>query len=230
MPATVGLCTRSRHALALLGPHHPPRRRKLSGDGQKSRTAVSLDPTGKARREAALKQGIIAVVALAIGIGGSAGEAAAQAGDRDCSDFSNQSAAQAFYIAAGGPASDPHQLDGDRNGIACESLPCPCGTASAPPPTQPTTPVQPPAPAQPGSSYASAEGHPPRSHHRRHRRRHGPRADSGEIANHRSADRHRHARDSEAWGADRVRWPGRDGGHDQALVQADQGTAGSGGP
>jgi competence protein ComEC len=43
--------------------------------------------------------------------------------DRNCSDFSSQAEAQAFYEAAGGPAQDPHRLDGDGNGVACESLP-----------------------------------------------------------------------------------------------------------
>lgn len=43
--------------------------------------------------------------------------------DRDCSDFATWRAAQDFYLAAGGPARDPHGLDGNRNGIACESLP-----------------------------------------------------------------------------------------------------------
>ncbi|MYL70337.1 nuclease [Halobacillus litoralis] len=43
--------------------------------------------------------------------------------DRDCSDFSSQKAAQAFYEAAGGPAQDPHRLDGnDQDGVVCESL------------------------------------------------------------------------------------------------------------
>ena len=41
--------------------------------------------------------------------------------DRDCGDFSSQSEAQAFYEAAG--AGDPHRLDGDDDGVACESLP-----------------------------------------------------------------------------------------------------------
>jgi len=44
-------------------------------------------------------------------------------GDRDCSDFATQAEAQAFFLANGGPARDPHRLDGDRDGIACESLP-----------------------------------------------------------------------------------------------------------
>lgn len=41
--------------------------------------------------------------------------------DRDCGDFSSQAEAQAFFEAAGGPASDPHRLDGEGDGVACES-------------------------------------------------------------------------------------------------------------
>lgn len=40
--------------------------------------------------------------------------------DRDCGDFSNAQAAQDFYIAAGGPAVDPHDLDRDNDGNACD--------------------------------------------------------------------------------------------------------------
>ncbi|WP_164553381.1 thermonuclease family protein [Brevibacillus marinus] len=40
--------------------------------------------------------------------------------DRDCSDFASQEEAQAFYEAAGGPQQDPHRLDRDRDGLACE--------------------------------------------------------------------------------------------------------------
>lgn len=43
--------------------------------------------------------------------------------DRDCGDFRTHAEAQAFFRAAGGPARDPHRLDGDGNGEACESLP-----------------------------------------------------------------------------------------------------------
>jgi micrococcal nuclease len=43
--------------------------------------------------------------------------------DRDCPDFSTHAEAQAFFEAAGGPASDPHRLDGDDDGVACEKLP-----------------------------------------------------------------------------------------------------------
>lgn len=41
--------------------------------------------------------------------------------DRDCGDFASQSEAQAFYEAAGGPAADPHRLDGEGDGLACEA-------------------------------------------------------------------------------------------------------------
>jgi excalibur calcium-binding domain-containing protein len=42
--------------------------------------------------------------------------------DRDCSDFSSWRAAQKFYRQHGGPRRDPHRLDADHDGIACESL------------------------------------------------------------------------------------------------------------
>ncbi len=44
-------------------------------------------------------------------------------GDKDCSDFATHATAQAFFISEGGPASDPHKLDADKDGLACESLP-----------------------------------------------------------------------------------------------------------
>jgi len=43
--------------------------------------------------------------------------------DRNCGAFKTHEEAQRFFIAAGGPANDPHGLDGDDDGIACESLP-----------------------------------------------------------------------------------------------------------
>ncbi len=43
--------------------------------------------------------------------------------DRDCGDFATHREAQAFFVAAGGPAGDPHRLDANHDGIACESLP-----------------------------------------------------------------------------------------------------------
>lgn len=44
-------------------------------------------------------------------------------GDKDCGDFSTHGEAQAFFISQGGPTSDPHKLDQDKDGIACETLP-----------------------------------------------------------------------------------------------------------
>lgn len=40
--------------------------------------------------------------------------------DKNCSDFSTHDAAQRFYETAG--SGDPHGLDGDSDGVACESL------------------------------------------------------------------------------------------------------------
>ncbi len=46
----------------------------------------------------------------------------ASAGDKDCADFSSWNQAQRFYKKHGGPKRDPHRLDADRDGIACEDL------------------------------------------------------------------------------------------------------------
>ena len=43
--------------------------------------------------------------------------------DYDCKDFSTQPEAQKFYDNAGGVTKDTNRLDGDKNGIACQSLP-----------------------------------------------------------------------------------------------------------
>lgn len=43
--------------------------------------------------------------------------------DRNCSDFATHDEAQRFFIAAGGPQRDPHRLDADHDGLACEKLP-----------------------------------------------------------------------------------------------------------
>ena len=61
----------------------------------------------------------------------------------DCPGFPNQAAAQAHMDAHPG---DPDGLDGDSDGRACESLPCPCAGAAAPTPPPPVAaPVSPPA-------------------------------------------------------------------------------------
>ena len=43
--------------------------------------------------------------------------------DRNCSDFDAWPEAQEFYETAGGPGEDPHGLDRDGDGVACDSLP-----------------------------------------------------------------------------------------------------------
>ncbi|AVX06045.1 hypothetical protein MXMO3_03542 (plasmid) [Maritalea myrionectae] len=48
------------------------------------------------------------------------GAAWAQGYDRDCSDFNSWREAQAFYEA--NQPGDPHRLDADNDGIACEAL------------------------------------------------------------------------------------------------------------
>lgn len=40
--------------------------------------------------------------------------------DRNCSDFASEAEAQRFFQSAGGPVSDPHDLDRDGDGFACE--------------------------------------------------------------------------------------------------------------
>lgn len=42
--------------------------------------------------------------------------------DKSCGDFASWWEAQNFFYAAGGPEDDPHRLDGNGNGVACESL------------------------------------------------------------------------------------------------------------
>lgn len=44
-------------------------------------------------------------------------------GDVDCDDFDTQEQAQKFFEKHGGPREDPHGLDSDGDGRACESLP-----------------------------------------------------------------------------------------------------------
>jgi len=54
------------------------------------------------------------------GSGSSGG--APSTGDKDCADFSSHSEAQDYFESKGGPASAPDRLDGDNDGLACESL------------------------------------------------------------------------------------------------------------
>ena len=51
--------------------------------------------------------------------------------DRDCSDFKTHAQAQRFFEKHN-PRRDPHNLDGDNDGIACEDLK-PVGSADREP-------------------------------------------------------------------------------------------------
>ena len=63
----------------------------------------------------------VAAIAAPLGLASPANAVA----DRDCGDFASQKAAQIFYLQAGGPRIDPHRLDAEGDGIACESNPAP---------------------------------------------------------------------------------------------------------
>jgi len=41
----------------------------------------------------------------------------------NCEDFSTHAEAQAVFNACGGVSNDIHQLDRDKDGLACETLP-----------------------------------------------------------------------------------------------------------
>lgn len=45
------------------------------------------------------------------------------ADEYNCSDFETQGEAQIFFERLGGTENDVHRLDGDNDGVACESLP-----------------------------------------------------------------------------------------------------------
>ena len=62
-----------------------------------------------------VKVGIVAGVLVGIAVGIAAGLIVM---DRDCKDFQTRGEAQAFFEKAG--AGDPHGLDRDKDGLACE--------------------------------------------------------------------------------------------------------------
>ncbi len=64
----------------------------------------------------------LTVAALAAVIAIAAGAPPTSAADKDCADFRTWKQAQRFYKKHGGPKKDPHRLDADRDGIACEDL------------------------------------------------------------------------------------------------------------
>jgi endonuclease YncB( thermonuclease family) len=93
----------------------------------------------KPSRKAILAGLLALTLGTVLGLTAVSAGAGAKFVDRDCSDFSSQASAQAFFVANGGPASDPHGLDADHDGVACESNSCPCGPSTAPTTPPPTT-------------------------------------------------------------------------------------------
>lgn len=79
---------------------------------------------------------LLATITLSLAI--AAPTPASAAADRDCGDFATQRQAQTFFEAHD-PASDPHRLDSDGDGVACEDLPCPCGATTGSPKPAPAT-------------------------------------------------------------------------------------------
>jgi Excalibur calcium-binding domain len=72
---------------------------------------------------ALLRRRLIApILALALIVPAALAQPAAAFRDRDCSDFKTHRQAQHFFEKHH-PRRDPHHLDADHDGIACEDLP-----------------------------------------------------------------------------------------------------------
>ena len=80
------------------------------------------------------------VLAVALAAGTLLTGTPAYAADKDCGDFASQKAAQIFFLNNGGPSSDPHGLDSEGDGIACESNPAPYYYGTTPLDSGSTTP------------------------------------------------------------------------------------------
>ena len=74
---------------------------------------------GSASRSVLLVLLVIGLLAGSANVG-----SAAQGGDRDCDDFATQQEAQDYFESRGGsPSNNVDWLDGDGDGIACQTLP-----------------------------------------------------------------------------------------------------------
>jgi endonuclease YncB( thermonuclease family) len=114
---------------------HERFRDAAEADIESGRTQGVTRIAGTLSRRARMWTAFVIVVLVGVVVA-----APAPAQDRDCADFSTQAAAQAYFAGLGGPASDPDRLDADSDGLACETLPCPCSATAgdAPPPATPT--------------------------------------------------------------------------------------------
>lgn len=87
---------------------------------------MSIAPSRLTWILAVLIGALLAFALLAAAPGGSPLPApSASAADKDCSDFESQKKAQKFFKKHN-PKDDPHGLDADNDGLACENNPCPC--------------------------------------------------------------------------------------------------------
>jgi hypothetical protein len=69
-----------------------------------------------------LRQIVVPTVALALFAAAVLAQPAVAFRDRDCADFNTHAQAQRFFKKHN-PSRDPHGLDGDNDGVACEDLP-----------------------------------------------------------------------------------------------------------
>lgn len=87
-----------------------------------------------------------------IGLCAVPGPPKAHALDYNCSDFANQAEAQEHLLPG-----DPYGLDGDNDGVACESLPCPCSSTSPSSPPPSSEPIGPIPPIESGEGESEGE-------------------------------------------------------------------------
>lgn len=99
---------------------------------------------------------LLLAAALAVGCGVAFVGPAAAVDDQNCSDFPSQAAAQQHLRE---DPSDPDNLDGNNDGVACEDNPAPYDTVPVPQATTGTTAPAPPTPTTaPPSMLVSADG------------------------------------------------------------------------
>ena len=86
---------------------------RLRLEAELARRGVESCPTGEIGRQSAALYGTSRYARASTGT-------ATSDQDYDCSDFPSSASAQVFFLAAGGPTSDPYGLDRDGDGLACE--------------------------------------------------------------------------------------------------------------
>ena len=114
--------------MSLVDQPTPTRSSQIAGRASlASKPEAEIEPDSTAGPLRATRRAALLLIGLLL-IGasiGAAGARPAKAIDYDCSDFASQSEAQEQLLPG-----DPHNLDGNGDGIACNSLPCPCSKAA----------------------------------------------------------------------------------------------------